>query len=89
MPFFSELVRINVANMTCHAVIFTSSGKSIISGWNDSHVRTYSVQSATPLWVIHHAHLRGVTALGISSTDRTLVTGGNYIYFLKFYRIYF
>jgi len=53
-----ELVRINVANMTCHAVIFSRSGSMIISAWNDSHVRTYSVQSATPLWLIHHAHLR-------------------------------
>jgi WD40 repeat protein len=53
-----ELVRINVANMTCHTIIFTHNGSSIVSGWNDSHVRTYSVQSATPLWVIHHAHLR-------------------------------
>jgi len=52
-----ELVRINVCNMTCHCVIFTKNGTSIISGWNDSHIRTYSVRSATPLWVIHHAHL--------------------------------
>lgn len=53
-------------------------GNAIISAWNDSHVRTYSVQSATPLWVIHHAHLRGVTALGISRDDRMLVTGGSF-----------
>jgi len=69
-------VRINVCNMTCHAIIFNRCGNAIISAWNDSHVRTYSVQSATPLWVIHHAHLRGVTALGISRDDRMLVTGG-------------
>jgi len=27
-----ELIRINVANMTCHAVIFSHDGKTIISG---------------------------------------------------------
>ena len=31
-----ELVRINVANMTCNTVIFSRDGRSVISGWNDS-----------------------------------------------------
>jgi len=72
-----ELVRINVANMTCQAVIFSTDGRSVISGWNDSHIRTYTPQSGSPLWVIHHAHLRGVSALAITSDNRRLISGGD------------
>lgn len=71
-----ELVRINVANMTCYCLCFSNDGKSIITGWNDSNVRTYTPQTGSPLWSINHAHQRGVTALVTTPDDRFLVTGG-------------
>jgi len=39
-------------------------------------VRAYTPQTGSPLWAIHHAHLRGVTALALSKDDKTLITGG-------------
>lgn len=71
-----ELVRINVANMTCYAICFTNDGTSIITGWNDSNVRTYTPQTGSPLWLINHAHQRGVTGVVTTPDDRFLVTGG-------------
>ena len=71
-----ELVRINVANMTCNCVIFSKDGRSIISGWSDSHIRTYTPQTGSPLWIIYHAHIRGVTAVAIYNSGERLVTGG-------------
>jgi len=71
-----ELLRIQVPNMECHCLDFTTDGRSIVSGWSDGKVRAFLPQSGKLQYVINDAHKNGVTALGISADNGRVVTGG-------------
>ncbi|TUJ41097.1 Cilia- and flagella-associated protein 52 [Bagarius yarrelli] len=71
-----ELLRIQVPNMTCHAVGFMPDGRSIYSAWNDGKIRLFSPESGRLMRMITNAHSMGVTALTSTSDCRRLVSGG-------------
>lgn len=72
----TEVLRINVPNMTCHGVCFMNDGKSIISAWNDGKIRAFKPQSGQELYTIHDAHKQGVTAIATTSDSKRIVSGG-------------
>jgi len=72
----TEVLRINVPNMTCHGVTFMQDGKSIISAWNDGKIRAFKPQSGALLYTIHDAHKQGVTAIATTSDSKRIVSGG-------------
>ncbi|KAJ8898214.1 hypothetical protein PR048_003574 [Dryococelus australis] len=71
-----ELIRITVANFCCTCVQLTYDGKSIVSGWNDGSVRSFTPQTGRPIYHIHKAHGRGISALAVTKSGKNLVTGG-------------
>ncbi|XP_026277073.1 cilia- and flagella-associated protein 52 isoform X1 [Frankliniella occidentalis] len=71
-----ELLRISVPNFTCSTVKFSADGKSIISGWNDGCIRSFTPQSGKLMYTIPNAHNKGVTALDLTSDGSTIVSGG-------------
>lgn len=71
-----ELLRISVPNLEAHCVIFSTDGKSIISGWSDGKIRAFGPQSGKLLYSINDAHQKAVTALVCSSDSARLVSGG-------------
>ncbi|KAK3931198.1 Cilia- and flagella-associated protein 52 [Frankliniella fusca] len=71
-----ELLRISVPNFTCSTVKFASDGKSIISGWNDGCIRSFTPQTGKLMYTIPNAHNKGVTALDLTSDGSTIVSGG-------------
>ncbi|OAF71033.1 WD repeat-containing protein 16 [Intoshia linei] len=72
-----ELLRINVPNMTCNCLEFSTDGSKIISGWNDGRIRTYYPQSGRKMYTIHNAHISEVTAICIFSYANKLISGSN------------
>eukprot|EP01137_Pigoraptor_chileana_P008790 Opistho-2@56123 len=72
----TELLRITVPNLECHAVCFTTDGKTIVSGWNDGKIRAFAPQSGRLVYVIHDAHNKGVTAVAATHDCKRLITGG-------------
>lgn len=71
-----ELLRITVPNMTCNAITFASDGRSIISGWEDGKIRAHMPESGKPIYIIHDAHQKGVTAVAMTSNCLQIVSGG-------------
>jgi WD40 repeat protein len=71
-----ELLRLSTPNITCHAVTFTPDGKAIITAWDDGKIRAFYPQSGRPMYTIHDAHNKGVTALACTSDSHTVVSGG-------------
>ena len=87
-----ELLRLSTPNITCHAVAFTPDGKAIITGmciytrfsqcqcfllaWDDGKIRAFYPQSGRPMYTIHDAHNKGVTALACTSDSCKVVSGG-------------
>ncbi|XP_072167750.1 cilia- and flagella-associated protein 52-like [Diadema setosum] len=71
-----ELIRINVPNMTCHAVALMPDGKSIVSAWDDNKIRSFFPQSGKLMYQIADAHNKGVTALAVTSDSRCIISGG-------------
>jgi len=71
-----ELLRISVPNLEARCVIFSTDGKSIISGWSDGKIRAFGPQSGKLLYTINDAHLKSVTALACTSDSRRIVSGG-------------
>lgn len=83
-----ELVRIKLPNLECNCVCFTNDGSCLLSGWSDGRIRAFGPQSGKLLYIINEAHkvadnskltgkLAGVTALGITSDDQRLISGGS------------
>lgn len=71
-----ELLRLSIPNLTCNAVNITNDGHAVITGWNDGKIRAFYPESGQPMYTIHDAHNKGVTALATLSHSRTIVSGG-------------
>ncbi|XP_069692192.1 cilia- and flagella-associated protein 52 isoform X2 [Periplaneta americana] len=71
-----ELLRITVHNFTCTGIMFSSDGKSIVSGWNDGEIRAFTPQTGRLIYEIHNAHNKGVTAIAITECGQYIVSGG-------------
>ena len=72
----NELLRIQVPNLDCLCMIFSHDGSSIISGWSDGKIRAFKPQSGQVRWLVHDAHLGGVTSLAGTKDSKTLISGG-------------
>jgi len=86
----TELLRIHNPNCECYCVGFMNDGKSIISGWSDGKIRGFFPQSGKQMfppflltntltlirYVIHDAHINGVTAMAATSDCERIVSGG-------------
>jgi len=86
----SEVLRIQVPNVTCNCIAFPTNGTQIISGWSDGKVRAFKPQSGNLDYVINDAHkltgvgnssggvvpTNGVTAVCPSNDCARLITGG-------------
>merc|ERR1712167_289496 len=82
-----ELLRIRVPNLECNAILVSSGGDSIISGWSDGRVRAFLPETGKLKFVINDAHTKlpndkdnnGCTALAIVPNERPgsegIVTG--------------
>lgn len=64
-----ELLRIQVPNLTCHAVDLTPSGATIVSAWSDGKIRAFYPESGKLRFVIGEAHTDGCTALCVCNDD--------------------
>ena len=49
---------------------------STFSAWDDGKIRAFYPQSGKPMYTIHDAHNKGVTALACTSDSHTVVSGG-------------
>ncbi|XP_069124586.1 cilia- and flagella-associated protein 52-like [Argopecten irradians] len=77
-----EILRQEVANMTCTSVALTQDGRMVYSAWNDGKIRGYSFKRdksglhLDPKFTIHDAHSNGVTALACTSDGHCIISGG-------------
>lgn len=71
-----EIVRITVPNMTCNAIELMRCGTSIISGWDDGKIRTFTPESGRLLYAIDNAHQIGVTAVATTNDKKHIISGG-------------
>ncbi|XP_034936102.1 cilia- and flagella-associated protein 52 [Chelonus insularis] len=71
-----ELLRIIVPNFVCTSICFSYDGKLIISAWNDGIIRAFKPQSGILYFVIENAHIKAVSAIGLTKNGKTLVSGG-------------
>ncbi|XP_066256318.1 cilia- and flagella-associated protein 52 [Euwallacea similis] len=76
MSTMQELLRICVKNFTCSSVEFAHDGKSILTGWNDGVIRSFTPLTGRLIYAILNAHNKGVSALTITSRGRVLISGG-------------
>ena len=76
VPKRTELLRIQVPNVTVTCVVVAADGSAIVSGWSDGRVRAFLPESGKLMWVIHDAHSEGVSALALSRSGARLVSGG-------------
>ncbi|NXU47301.1 CFA52 protein, partial [Turnix velox] len=75
-PDHTELLRIIVPNVTCHAIDIMRDGRSIISAWNDGKIRAFTPETGRLMYVINHAHSLGVTAIAATTDCKRIVSGG-------------
>ena len=62
------------ANTYPNCAVFTE--EIILSGWSDSRVRAFRVDTQDLLWTIDNAHKDGVSCIDLSYNFKFLVTGG-------------
>ena len=48
----------------------------IPTAWDDGKIRAFYPQSGKPMYTIHDAHNKGVTALACTSDSHSVVSGG-------------
>lgn len=72
----NELLRIQVPNLECLCVTFSSDGKSIISGWTDGKIRAFKPQSGALMYAINDAHRDGVSAIAATLDGKRVISGG-------------
>jgi len=72
----TELLRIQVPNMECYAMVFTPDGKTILTAWSDGKIRAFLPQSGRLNYVINDAHKGGCTAVASTSDCGRIVSGG-------------
>lgn len=71
-----ELLRITVPQKECFCMDFALDGKSIVSGWSDGKLRSFTPQTGKLIYAITDAHKEGVTALKMLSDCTRIVSGG-------------
>ncbi|CAD6241390.1 GSCOCG00002716001-RA-CDS [Cotesia congregata] len=71
-----ELLRITVPNFVCTSLCFFYNGKLILSAWNDGIIRAFKPQTGNLYFAIENAHIKAVSAIGITRDGKTLITGG-------------
>lgn len=76
MSTMQELLRIRVQNFSCSSVVFAFDGKSILTGWSDGIIRSFTPLTGRLIYAILNAHNKGVSALTTTSHGKTLVSGG-------------
>ncbi|XP_072398730.1 cilia- and flagella-associated protein 52 [Diabrotica undecimpunctata] len=76
MVTMQELLRIRVQNFTCSSVVFSYDGKSILTGWSDGVIRSFTPLTGRLIYAILNAHNKGVSALTTTSHGKVLISGG-------------
>lgn len=71
-----ELRRIEVPNITCHALSFSPDGNSLVTAWSDGRLRAYLPISGKLIYEVPHAHHLEATALAITNCNTTIISGG-------------
>ncbi|XP_015588668.1 cilia- and flagella-associated protein 52 isoform X2 [Cephus cinctus] len=71
-----ELLRIAVPNFVCSSLCFSYDGKMIISAWNDGIIRAFAAQTGILVFLIHNAHIKAVSAVGITKDGKKIISGG-------------
>lgn len=86
----SELLRIQVPNVSVNCIRFPPDGTTILSGWSDGKIRAFGPQSGNLQYVVNDAHrltgignpsggtvqINGVTSVCSSNDCRKLISGG-------------
>lgn len=74
----TELLRVQVPNLSCECLTITDDGKSIVTGWSDGQIRGFKPESGTLIYNINNAHQQGaVTAIAATHKRADyLVSGG-------------
>mmetsp|Transcript_27035 Transcript_27035/g.71192 ORF Transcript_27035/g.71192 Transcript_27035/m.71192 type:complete len:300 (-) Transcript_27035:10-909(-) len=72
----AELLRVQIGGVDCLCVAFARDGRAILSGWSDGKIRAFGPQSGKLLYVVHDAHVGGVTAIACGSGGDKVVSGG-------------
>ncbi len=73
----TELLRIQVPNLTCLCMALSRDGSSIVSGWDDGKIRAFKPESGKLQYVITDAHADAVTALALTSDGSRVLSGGS------------
>lgn len=76
MLTMEELLRIKVENFCCSSIAFAHDGKSILTGWNDGVIRSFTPLTGRLIYAILNVHNKGVSALATTSHGRMLISGG-------------
>ncbi|KAL8272254.1 hypothetical protein Esti_003810 [Eimeria stiedai] len=71
-----ELLRIQLHGLECLCVAFAPDGSSIVSGWNDGKIRSFTPETGRLIFCIDQAHKDGVTAVGVTSEGSRIASGG-------------
>lgn len=71
-----ELLRVQVPNVTCNCVNLLADGSLILSGWSDGKIRAFYPESGSVKFVIHDAHMDGVTAVNATNACDRIISGG-------------
>ncbi|KAJ8945339.1 hypothetical protein NQ318_009734 [Aromia moschata] len=76
MDTMQELLRIRVENFSCSSLVFAHDGKSILTGWSDGIIRSFTPLTGRLIYAILNAHNKGVSVLTAASLGRNIVSGG-------------
>nr|XP_023016817.1 cilia- and flagella-associated protein 52 [Leptinotarsa decemlineata] len=76
MSTMEELLRIRVQNFICSSVVFAYDGKSILTGWSDGIIRSFTPLTGRLIYAILNAHNKGVSSLAVTSDGKKLISGG-------------
>lgn len=76
MSNMQELLRIKVQNFSCSSIVFAFDGKSILTGWSDGIIRSFTPLTGRLIYAILNAHNKGVSALSTTSHGRAIISGG-------------
>ncbi|KAL8439253.1 hypothetical protein Efla_005730 [Eimeria flavescens] len=71
-----ELLRIQLPGVECLCIAFAPDGSSIISGWNDGKIRSFTPETGRLLFCIDQAHKDGVTAVAVTIDGTRIASGG-------------
>lgn len=72
----TELLRIHVPNLECLSVRISPDGASVLTGWSDGKIRSFTPESGRLQYVITDAHTDAVTALAYAASGDVIVSGG-------------